>query len=266
VIGRLLRAGERIARSRLEVPPFHDPTHVLLASYPKSGNTWLRFILANLSRSIGDHDLDVDFHSIGRYVPEIRRNRKLEGRIETSGFPLFLKTHFPHIPGFDRYRALVVIRDPADTLVSYHRHLSGAAGKRLPDLPRFVHHWRYGVDAWRDWYEGWVDRAAHVIRYEDLLEDPVAAMRSALGALDLALDTEAIDIALQRSSKDRMRSAQEERGDPNLRNRRYQFVGKARSGWSRELLDAAQLARLYERAGEVAERFGYGAVGEAGDP
>jgi hypothetical protein len=258
VIDETLRGLERRLRASREVPPFREAHHVLLASYPKSGNTWLRFILANLSKSLGGHETPVDFHGIGRYVPEIRRNRSLEGRIETAGFPLFLKTHFPYIPAFGHYRSLVVIRDPADTLVSYYRHLSGAAGKRLPDLPVFAHHWRYGCGAWGEWYEGWVDRADHVIRYEGLLQDPAAEIGAALDALGVELPGDLIDVAVERSSKDRMKSAQRERGDPNLRNPDYQFVGKARTGWSRELLDEEQLRQLYRCAGRVAERFGYG--------
>lgn len=262
--GRILRSCERRLRAHREVPTWYEPGHVLLASYPKSGNTWLRFIMSNLSREIGNHAEPVDFHSVARYVPEIRRNRGLERRIETAGFPLFLKTHSPYIAGFSPYRSVVIVRDPADTLVSYHRHLSEAAGKRLPPLSSFVHHWRYGCTAWREWYAEWLERADYVIRYEDLLDDPVGEVDKALRALDLEPSRDLIEIAVRRSSKERMRSAQMERGDPNLKNRAYQFVGKARSGWSRERLDSVELERLYRCAGEVAESLGYSASAAAG--
>lgn len=264
LVGPPLRELERRVRASREVPTWYSPNHILLASYPKSGNTWVRFILSNLSRIKGDHCVDVDFHSVARYVPEPRRNRTLEGRIETQGLPLFLKTHFPHVRQFDKYKSLVIVRDPADTLVSYYRHLRGAAGKRLPDLSRFVVHWRYGCEAWREWYAAWTENAAHVLRYEDLLADPVGTMRVALHELEVEVDRVQLESAVQGSTRERMRSAQERRGDPHPRNSDYQFVGKARAGWSRELLNEESLQEIYERTGAIAKRYGYGFSSDAG--
>lgn len=256
--GALMRTLERRLRAPREVPTWCSPDHILLASFPKSGNTWLRFIISNLSRRLGGHSLPVDFHSVARYVPEIRRNRALEGRIETPGFPLFLKTHFPCIRGFSGYRSVVVIRDPADTLVSYHRHLTGAAGKKLPEMDAFVRHWRYGIDAWRAWYSAWEGHASFILRYEDLLVDALGRTGALLEAFDISVDNDSIESSVARSSKDSMRRAQQKRGDPHPKNRDYQFVGKATSGTAREILDADLLDEIYESAGAVAQRFGYG--------
>lgn len=258
MIGYLLRQSERLLRAPFEVPPYFADHHVLLASFPKSGNTWMRFILANLSRLVGGHEEDVDFHTVGQYVPEIRRNRQLKGRIDTHGFPLFLKTHHPHVRAFGRYRAVVIVRDPADSLVSYYRHLSGAAGKRLPELGHFVGHWRYGCSAWRDWHLSWLDQADCVIRYEDLLVSPIEQVTRVMDKVGAAVPSGMIEQAVERSSKEHMRAAQRKSGDPNLRNENYQFVGKARVGWSRDLLGPRDLKALYECAGEVARRLGYG--------
>jgi len=37
-------------------------------SYLKSGNTWVRFLIANLIKTSDDH---IDFHTAVKYVPEI---------------------------------------------------------------------------------------------------------------------------------------------------------------------------------------------------
>lgn len=254
---RLLREVERLGRAPSEVPALRDPSHVLLTSYPKSGNTWLRFMLGNLSRILGDHAIEVDFHTLGRYVPEIRGNRRLEGRIETPGFPLFLKSHFPRIRGFSGYRTVVLVRAPADTLVSHYHHLTEVAGLRFPGPGSFVRHWRYGAPAWTDWYGSWQGRHDVLVRYEDLLEDPEAELRSLVEALGLEISPRVIAEAVACSSRDTMRRLQAERGDPNLRNPSFQFVNRARSGAGRETLEEADLAYVREVTDPVARDYGY---------
>lgn len=259
----LLRHLERLTRAPLELPVFTDSSHILLASFPKSGNTWLRFMLANMSRLLGRWELEVDFHTVARYVPEIRRNRTLENRIETPGFPLFLKTHFPWIRGFREYRSVVVVRDPADTLVSYYRHLGEGAGRRMPPLDRFIRHWRYGAPAWKDWYGSWRPYCTHIIRYETLLTDPAFTLRSLFEGLELNVPDETIAEAISLSSRENMRRLQAERGDPNLRNPSFQFVNRARAGAGRETLGDAELRYVRQTTDTVAKWYGYGKEGGA---
>lgn len=252
-----LRELERISRGRLEIPRASNFNHILLASYPKSGNTWLRFILANISRQMGGHKPEVDFHTLDRYVPVIRVNRHLAGRIETLNFPLFLKTHFPWVRGFRAYPSVVLIRDPADTLVSYYRHLSEGAGKRLPELSRFIRHWRYGAPAWSDWYRSWQNRHQALVRYEDLLEEPGSVLQRMFGELGVEVPESIVEESISLSSRDRMRRLQAERGDPNLRNPSFQFVKRARAGAGRETMSEADLRYVRRATASVAREYGY---------
>lgn len=258
-----LRELERLGRAATEIPKadIRAADCVLLASFPKSGNTWLRFMLANLSRSQGGHDIEVDFQTIGRYVPDIRRNRRLTGRITSPGFPLFLKTHFPWIRGFVPFRAVVVVRDPVDTLVSHYRHLTQGAGKRLPRIERFIRHWRYGAGAWRDWYRSWRGHTNAVVRYEDLLSDPDRELQRLLEALEIRTPSGSVADAVARSSRDNMRRLQAERGDPNLRNPDFRFVNQARAGAGTDLLAPAEIEYVRRKTQPVAGWYGY----KAGD-
>src|SRR5438270_613556 len=91
------------------------PTDVLLVSYPRSGNTWLRFLLANALRPAQV----ATFADVGAVVPDIydEPDRDLLRR----PVPRVLKSHEP----FDeRYRrVLYLVRHPADVAVSYYHYL-----------------------------------------------------------------------------------------------------------------------------------------------
>lgn len=87
-----------------------------LISYPKSGNRWLRFLLANLLCPDGQQ---VRLANLDQHVPDVYRHTDEE--LLARDRPRFMKTHEYLDP---RYRRLVyVARDPRDVAVSYHHHL-----------------------------------------------------------------------------------------------------------------------------------------------
>src|SRR5437588_5980082 len=100
--------GRVIAGRRLTV----FPDDVFIVSYPKSGNTWARFLIGNLFHD----DEPVTFANVEERVPSIyvhpdRALRRL---------PRILKSHECFDP---RYRRVIyIVRDPRDVAVSYYHH------------------------------------------------------------------------------------------------------------------------------------------------
>src|ERR1700730_13661355 len=88
------------------------PDDTFIVSYPKSGNTWTRFLIGNLM-----YPDAVDFSNINRLVadPEDLSKRDLKGLRR----PRILKTHQPFDP---RYKKVIcIVRDPRDVVLSeYH--------------------------------------------------------------------------------------------------------------------------------------------------
>src|ERR687888_658228 len=83
---------------------------VFLTSFPKSGNTWTRFLVANL---IHPHE-PVTFLNIEHIIPE----PELQSRrfLSKCPRPRVLKSHSPFDPQYKR--VVHIVRDPRDVALS----------------------------------------------------------------------------------------------------------------------------------------------------
>jgi hypothetical protein len=174
---------------------------VWLASYPKSGNTWLRAFLHNyitdarVPHSIGAlTDFSAvecaavffegasDQQSVQRLRPLV--HRRLMGLHDDL---VFVKTHnanlavagVPLCTPAVTAGAIVVVRDPRDVAVSYARYL----GKPLDEVIGFMAHPRAAnaatglqvfeyLSSWSAHVESWAAAPRSLtVRYEDLLTD-----------------------------------------------------------------------------------------------
>lgn len=237
---------------------------VFLTSYPKSGNTWLRFLVANLLWPDGT----TDFSNIEVRVPDIYQTSDAELRRVTS--PRALKSHEYFDPRYPR--VIYVVRDVRSVLLSYFHH-KVRTGEVAPDLPlvSFVRTFRDGhldpFGSWRENVESWLQVRGDdtgrflLLRYEDLKADGPASLRRVADFLDLKRDDGQIERACSLSSFDRMRSLEDRAGDRWIVNRKFRGGHFLRSGstdeWRERLTPEAAVA-LEEAFGELRRRLGYG--------
>ena len=88
------------------------PDDTFIVSYPRSGNTWTRFLVANLLFA----DRPVTFANIEELVPDAEAQSSLYMKRVPS--PRVIKSHeyFDH-----RYpKMLYIVRDPRDVVLSYY--------------------------------------------------------------------------------------------------------------------------------------------------
>src|SRR5437016_13287787 len=87
---------------------------VFIVSYPRSGNTWTRFLIGNLLYQ----DDPVTFSNIERRIPEIYFNP--DHVLRRLSRPRILKSHECFQP---RYKRIIyIVRDPRDVCVSICYH------------------------------------------------------------------------------------------------------------------------------------------------
>src|SRR5437868_14217489 len=88
------------------------PDDIFLVSYPRSGNTWTRFLIGNLIHQ----DEPVTFANIESRIPEIYFNP--DHRMRRLPRPRILKSHECFQP---HYRQIIyIVRDPRDVAVSFY--------------------------------------------------------------------------------------------------------------------------------------------------
>lgn len=225
MLSEILYNFEKNLRGRTEAPHTFPPRAVLLASFPKSGNSWFRFVVSNIC-SLMDNNESVDFHSIENYSPVIRGNRELANIQQVEGCPTFLKTHFAYTKHFENIPSVVIVRDPFKVISSYYDYLQKARQKNVGDINDFIFHWRYGFNAWSNFIKSWEASNAIILRYEDLQESPFNQINTIYENLGFEIDEKIIIKAIELSSRENMKKMLILKGDPHNKNN-FNFVKNA---------------------------------------
>ena len=173
-----------------------------LVSYPKSGNTWVRFLIGNYLTNN-----QCDFTNCQSIVPDIHLgtvNYKDES-------PKVVKSHVPFTP---KYRKVIyLVRDGRDVAVSYYYYAikHGLIDKET-SFDFFLKNFNKGeIDifgTWSNHVNGWLDCASHnflLVKYENLKENPVDELARMVNFLGLKLDINAVQSAVKASNFDEMR-------------------------------------------------------------
>ena len=117
-IVRHLRQVSRVAFGRINAGRGLTvfPDDVFLVSYPRSGSTWLRFLIGNLAYPADP----VNFLNVDSRIPDIYL---LPDRVlRRYPRPRILKSHEPFDPRYSKI--IYIVRDPRDLVVSlYHYDL-----------------------------------------------------------------------------------------------------------------------------------------------
>ncbi len=236
-----------------------------IVSYPRSGNTWTRFLVANLLHP----SADVTFSNIERLIPdaEAQSSRYLK-RIPS---PRVIKSHeyFDH-----RYpKVIYIVRDPRDVVLSYYdferKYRSIADGFPLDLYVSNFVNGRLKSASWGTWGENvgtWV-AARHgqasflLLLYEDLIRQTEIELRKLAQFLGIEASRERIADVVQRSSADRMRQLEKTEGSNwvTTKNKRADvpFIGTASAGRWRSALSAGAIAEIESAWGPLMLRLGY---------
>jgi len=149
------------------------PDDIFLVSYPKSGNTWTRFLIANLLYP----EKHPDFSNINLVIPDPEALSKRT--LAKLPRPRILKSHQYFDPRY--LRIIYVVRDPRDVLLSqYHFHMKRRV---IPDsfavdefAKRFVAGETSPYASWGENVAGWLATRYNtpgflLLRYEDMIAD-----------------------------------------------------------------------------------------------
>jgi hypothetical protein len=188
-----------------------DRVRVAVVSTPRSGNTWLRGLLAQLTGSV-----------------EIAVHTPAEVPWETLPPRVLLQIHWYPTPQFTGllnkggFKVVTISRHPLDVLISilhFCRHepatarwLEGRGGTEeslLGATPLDLATAEYAASRrFRELLgvtDAWWDEADAAVRYEDLVADPVETLRRLASHLGLAAGEREVDAAIESRRLDVMR-------------------------------------------------------------
>ncbi len=241
------------------------PNDTFIVSYPRSGNTWTRFLVANLVH----RDRPVTFNNIESLIPDCEAmSSRYMKRVPR---PRIIKSHEYFDP---RYKKVIyIVRDPRDVALSYYdfsrkyRHIDDSY-----PLTSYVSDFVNGRLSSSDWGT-WGENVASwfhtrngrpgflLLRYEDMQADTAAELAKVACFLGIEPAPDRIAAAVERSSADRMRGMEKTESDQwvGTKNKRSDlpFVRTATSGLWKEKLPAASIAEIESAWGPLMAALGY---------
>ena len=268
---------------------------VWLASYPKSGNTWLRAVYAALrgrtepninalgshgpARALFDGALGVRSSDLSPDEVDALRPRADEAMIASLNGDSWRKIHDALFAGprdelivsvSATRAALYLVRDPRDVAVSLAHHADLTLHEAVDYLSSSTSletsgrslqaQLRQRLGSWSEHVRSWTDNPpfpVHVLRYEDCMTQPVPTFRAAFAAGGLDATEDEVAAAVARSSLVRLQAQEIATGFREAHSRHSPFFRQGLVGGWKDELPADLARRVVDMHGEVMTRYGY---------
>ena len=233
-----------------------SPLDAAIASYPRSGSTWVRFVIYQILT--GE---EADFKTVNLRVPYIGNHRRARPILPSGG--LLVKTHEPD-PRFYS-RAVYLVRDVRDVVLSEYRYqqMTGLSG---PGLERFVKRFLkgrvHGLGRWKDHVRSWKvasekdGSGVRLVRYEDIAAGPVEEFTNISTSLGIECTFAEIEAAIEANTIARMRR-KESTADLVKANSTLRHVGSGRSGGWRKNIPTHLQEAIHRACADQLNELGY---------
>lgn len=269
---------------------------VWLASYPKSGNTWMRVFLANYLANTGKplsinqvHRFGIGdsiaktYHMVAGREIDLNnidltlqlREKVLRGIVANNADVNFVKTHnirstamgVELIPSKYSRSAIYIMRNPLDMLLSYSRHYAMTVEETVeaicnPHNANAADHTTVFqfLGTWSDHVKTWTETSSFpvlALRYEDMLEKPTETFGKALEFIGLVPELDRLEKAIRFSSFDELSKQESTSGFAEKSPFADKFFASGQSGqWKTKLKDA-QIQKVRRNHRKIMKKYGY---------
>jgi hypothetical protein len=240
-----------------------DSDDTFLVSYPKSGNTWIRFLVANFVYP----EAGVTLLSADRLIPNVDGQSKKY--FKQMPRPRIIKSHYPFQHTYKR--VIYVVRDPRDVVLSqYHYQIKRGVLPVGAPIEPFVSRFLAGdvcpYGSWGENVSSWLAARRKnpdfvLIRYEDLLRQTPDELARMANLLKIEPTPDRIALAVERSTADRMRQLEKVEGSrwASTKGTRQDmsFIRAAKDRQWKTGLPQDCVAQIQNAWGEWMESLGY---------
>ncbi|MBT3789915.1 MAG: sulfotransferase domain-containing protein [Alphaproteobacteria bacterium] len=268
-----------------------------LASYPKSGNTWLRVFLYNLltnARTVGAVSQLGQFNYSDTHIPLFQSlttkpvtemtveetavlrpvmHRKLAA---SSPNTTFVKTHcaLTEFGGQDQITmdatsgAMYVVRNPLDVCLSMAPHFGISIDEAIDWLADSTFmagaddgEVPYLISSWSRHVDSWTregeNASLHIVRFEDMTYKPGPTFKSVAKFMGLKPPAEVLKRAIKLSSFDSVRKQEDENGFIERSVHSEKFFRSGKANQWKSELSKAQVDRVVEANHDMMKKFNY---------
>lgn len=226
---------------------------VLIASFPKSGRNWVRFLLANAVAKSGGREIDIHFRNSADWISTTTP----EQPPVTEGYPRIAAEHGEY-RGQDT-QVIYILRHPADVMESYYVYLRDRWNEDVGEFSDFIRTDHWGVSAWRSHVESWEDEVDVLVTFEGLQTDTRHELEQMYTLFECKLTEDVAEYAVEESTFENMARMEEKYGIPDKfgANPEFTFMRSGESTQGEDYFDVADYRYLREAAGCVLDRYDY---------
>jgi len=192
---------------------------ILLFGYPKSGNTWIRFLIYNYINLLlnSDEQQTVTYDRLNA----LQNNIMDRGTtfLPEKGFPFIYRTHKIYMKSYNLFdKRIFIHRNPLDTLISSYYFYKDREvpflddslniREKLHDIDFYV---LYKINSWINFYDTSIKHSDFVINYSELKQDTETVFSELLKFLDWDFDDELMRKAIDISSFKKIKTMGDEK-------------------------------------------------------
>ncbi|MEY2479679.1 MAG: estrone sulfotransferase [Verrucomicrobiota bacterium] len=226
---------------------------LFIVSYPRSGNTWMRFLLASL---LAPQEM-ITFRNIENFVPDIHKSTPA-----LASWPgrRYIKSHHPC---YDRYPKFIYLyRDGRDAVISYYHYVTGKkvfagsfADFLFSSLASKFGSWREHVNRAMDFASSHPERVL-LLQYERMLEQPAECAAKAAAFAGINCDEASLASAVTKSSFDQLKAIEKKFGGEKIDNQ-VTFFRKGKAAQWRQYFTGELNERYLRDNAKTLLRLGY---------
>ena len=268
---------------------------IWLASYPKSGNTWVRIFLSRiLFKTNNINNLNIPIYSSKTFLEEqafidiselpledihsLRLEVYSEKAKYSDFFPIKIHDIFqkelynkPFLP-FEYSKVVIyIIRNPFDVAISFAKHL----GKSIDETISIMNEtgytlskntYKYQVQlpqplgSWSNHVKSWTSQSLipfFVVRYEDLLYNTKTTFEEILKNCKIPYNSDTLTDAINFSKFENLKKHEQQYGfnEKSIHLDNFFNVGKAY--YYKDILTNSQIKKIYESNKELIIKYNY---------